>query len=129
MEEDSESQNIDTFSAIYVGDLDDIDIVPDEEKLIVKVNFLDKASGTPLMQPHAFEVTADEENKFPVEYELPVIDGYTPWVAPDSDFVIEDDVLKNVNEITEAGKIIVDVLYEAGDVGYTVNHKIQDLNR
>ena len=128
VEEDSESQNIDTFSAIYVGDLDDIDIVPDEEKLIVKVNFLDKASGTPLMQPHAFEVTADEENKFPVEYELPVIDGYTPWVAPDSDFVIEDDVLKNVNEITEAGKIIVDVLYEAGDVEYTVNHMIQDLN-
>ena len=128
VEEDSESQNIDTFSAIYVGDLDDIDIVPDEEKLIVKVNFLDKASGTPLRQPHAFEVTADEENKFPVEYELPVIDGYTPWVAPDSDFVIEDNVLKNVNEITEAGKIIVDVLYEAGDVGYTVNHMIQDLN-
>ena len=128
VEEDSESQNIDTFSAIYVGDLDDIDIVPDEEKLIVKVNFLDKASGTPLMQPHAFEVTADEENKFPVEYELPVIDGYTPWVAPDSDFVIEDNVLKNVNEITEAGKIIVDVLYEAGDVEYTVNHMIQDLN-
>ena len=128
VEEDSESQNIDTFSAIYVGDLDDIDIVPDEKKLIVKVNFLDKASGTPLMQPHAFEVTADEENKFPVEYELPVIDGYTPWVAPDSDFVIEDNVLKNVNEITEAGKIIVDVLYEAGDVEYTVNHMIQDLN-
>ena len=128
VEEDSESQNIDTFSAIYVGDLDDIDIVPDEEKLIVKVNFLDKASGTPLRQPHAFEVTADEENKFPVEYELPVIDGYTPWVAPDSDFVIENNVLKNVNEITEAGKIIVDVLYEAGDVGYTVNHMIQDLN-
>ena len=128
VEEDSESQNIDTFSAIYVGDLDDIDIVPDEKKLIVKVNFLDKASGTPLMQPHAFEVTADEENKFPVEYELPVIDGYTPWVAPDSDFVIKDNVLKNVNEITEAGKIIVDVLYEAGDVEYTVNHMIQDLN-
>ena len=128
VEEDSESQNIDTFSAIYVGDLDDIDIVPDEKKLIVKVNFLDKASGTPLMQPHAFEVTADEENKFLVEYELPVIDGYTPWVAPDSDFVIKDNVLKNVNEITEAGKIIVDVLYEAGDVEYTVNHMIQDLN-
>ena len=34
-----------------------------------------------------------------------IIDGYTPWVAPDSDFVIEDNVLKNVNEITEAGKI------------------------
>ena len=126
--DDAELQGITTFSAIYVGDLDDIDIVPDEKKLIVKVNFLDKASGTPLMQPHAFEVTADEENKFPVEYELPVIDGYTPWVAPDSDFVIEDNVLKNVNEITEAGKIIVDVLYEAGEVKYTVNHMIQDLN-
>ena len=42
--------------------------------------------------------------------------------------MIEDNVLKNVNEITEAGKIIVDVLYEAGDVEYTVNHMIQDLN-
>ena len=117
--------------SIYIGTFDDVSIVPDDTKLVVKINFLNE-QGVPVEAPYAVEAEEHDEGTektYSVEYTLPEISGYEPRLEEsNTDFIIEDGVLKNVHNFTEAGVITVDVIYIAGDTRYIVKHLYQTLD-
>ena len=117
--------------SIYIGTFDDVSIVPDDTKLVVKINFLNE-QGVPVEAPYAVEAEEHDEGTektYSVEYTLPEISGYEPRLEEsNTDFIIEDGVLKNVHNFTEAGVITVDVIYIAGDTSYIVKHLYQTLD-
>ena len=117
--------------SIYIGTFDDVSIVPDDTKLVVKINFLNE-QGVPVEAPYAVEAEEHDEGTektYSVEYTLPEISGYEPRLEEsNTGFIIEDGVLKNVHNFTEAGVITVDVIYIAGDTRYIVKHLYQTLD-
>ena len=117
--------------SIYIGTFEDVSIVPDDKTLVVKINFLNE-QGVPVEAPYAVEAEEHGEGTgktYSVEYTLPEISGYEPRLEDDNvDFIIENGVLKNVHDFTEAGVITVDVIYIAGDTSYIVKHLYQTLD-
>ena len=117
--------------SIYIGTFEDVSIVPDDKTLVVKINFLNE-QGVPVEAPYAVEAEEHGEGTgktYSVEFTLPEISGYEPRLEDDNvDFIIENGVLKNVHDFTEAGVITVDVIYIAGDTSYIVKHLYQTLD-
>ena len=117
--------------SIYIGTFEDVSIVPDDKTLVVKINFLNE-QGVPVEAPYAVEAEEHGEGTgktYSVEFTLPEISGYEPRLEDDNvDFIIENGVLKNVHDFTEAGVLTVDVIYIAGDTSYVVKHLYQTLD-
>ena len=122
---------------IYIGTWDDVVIEPEEGNLVVKVNFLNE-KYIPVGDPFAFEVEGEDaggQKVYNVNFDLADnfadigLTGYTTELEADSAerFVLTGTVLTSKKPITTEEIVTVDVIFVAGDVEYTVQHKYQSL--
>ena len=118
---------------VYIGTWDDVVIEPEEDMLVVKVNFLNE-EGVPLEHTKGFQVENSgtaESKAYHVAIDLSAainLTGYTLSLEDDNtEFTLEDTTLKSVQPFTTADSKTVNVICIADTVEYKVEHLLQSL--
>ncbi len=110
--------------SMFIGDLDELILEPDEDVLVVTVNILDE-DEIPMQVPDSFEVPM-ENGKFTFSYKIPEFNGYQAELSDGKGVTLAGGTLTGT--LTEAGEIEVNLIYRASETVYHVKHLFQTLD-
>ena len=110
--------------AVYIGELDDVTIVPDEDHVIVTINLYDQ-DGITIQNPIKVQQDKNDDGTASFEYELELPTGYTVESVSENAVYEEGKLTSEIPVDTEAWTI--DVTCTVGTATYTIKIYEQNL--
>ena len=113
--------------AIYIGELDDVDIVQDANQIPVYVRYLDENGVTVKSAETIMAEKADTESDYQFSLTVDVPSGYTISVD-DSTYEVVNGNTITASFDTETEEASLDIIFVADKVDYTIKKHFQSLS-